>query len=188
MKNTLITIFIFCVSLSSCKTVVSTLMGANSQKEFNTKLDYQAYVLKKYGIKSNDLYYPSKESSFHLYTKVNEHKVATFYGIFIDSNNRFTFSTFLNENKGCYGRVLKEISTDSPTFERDNLFEKVEVLNILSNNRFFPNNNKKTIVFVFSTQLGNIHKNDFKRLQSEYSDTTKYDFAFITLDDVTSFK
>lgn len=187
MNKFFIALFLFfTISFMSCKPIISTIMDINKYKTFENKAAYQTYVNKKYGINSNDLYYASEKSKIKLIKYLQAHNIATFYGIFINHTNRYQFSEFLNDNKGCYGRILKEIASDSLNIITDNLYEDVEILNINSNNRFIPSNNKKTITFIFTTNFGNVYKNDFKKYLKQYNDTTKYQFIFISLDDIAS--
>lgn len=43
-------VLILFIIFSSCKTIVSSLMGVNNNKTFDNKIAYQTFVYKKYGI------------------------------------------------------------------------------------------------------------------------------------------
>lgn len=179
---TLIRLYLICQLFNSCTPIVNGLLGVNKQKAFQNSEEYVAYVQKMYAINSSHLYYLSPNTATSFINSIISGHTSNFYGVFTDKHMRLDNSDWQKDANSCYGRVVHEINNPTESRISDSIFIKNEVIHVASGKRFFPENDLKTIVVVFSVKQGRLHQKDFEGLQELFSDTTKYALCFVSMD------
>lgn len=166
----------------SCNHLVQILYGSNKNINFTDKEEYVKYVKGKYVLNSENLYYIDCTSYYNFVNEISEKKIIVYFATFLDDCIKYNTSSYFNENKSCSGRIFNEIQ--NPTQEKivDSVFYVNQILNIVTSERFIPQKGKNNIIMIFSTNLGRFHKNDLIEVQKQFSDSSKYNLIFITLD------
>jgi hypothetical protein len=183
MKNIVLILLLFTLS---CKVSQKIFYGTNKILEFKSLAEYKNYIFKKYDFDLHNLYYLEGKDYDTFMDYIFENKLDYFLGTFENDSTQFLKSAFLRDNQSCYARIETEVRGLSPLENLNKIsnpiIKNTELLNINTQKKLDFAAGKRKVILLISYKFGNIHKNDFNKLEALIKNLNDYELCVISLD------
>ena len=178
-------LFTVIVLTYSCRPMYKSINGVNKKLNFNSKEDYKNFLQKKTKFDLDKFYFVNNDEFNLLLSNIVENKITYYYGV-IEHGNLIASGSTLEEKNSCFGSIVKAIN-DSQINSKNIGNKKCFILNLYFksfNNEYLKlNNNKKTIVFIYSYKLGKIANNISDMLK--HPSIENNDYIIISIDNLS---
>lgn len=135
-------IFISTLSLLiSCNAVLKNAYKINRPFTFTTQTAYKDYLYKTFTISPDRIIYPNSTSLNLFIEEVMKKDLDFYYGSFKNDTTEIGFSTYLQQNTACAGRVAQEVVSNLAKIDAQKLlvntsFKQYQFTTIASNSAF----------------------------------------------------
>jgi hypothetical protein len=169
----------------SCKPIYNLSYGVNKSIDYSTKVDYTLKINEKYKLETSNIIFIDSLQKNDFINYIIEEKASYIYGIVVNGDQKVD-NNFIQENKSCYTRVTSLIKNNPDLAGEKLIPSKVLNFNYVNQKNEQVNlEDKKILLFVFSTKLGTSIINDIKNITEEFKTNAKfksYNYYLISID------
>ena len=169
----------------SCKPLYNLSNGVNKSIDYTSKEDYLIKIKEKYNLDTRNIIFVDSLHKNDFINYIIEEKASYIYGIVVNGDQKVD-NNFIQENNSCYTRVTSLIKNNPDLVGEKLIPSKVLNFNYVNQkNEQVKLEDKKILLFVFSTKLGTSIINDIKNITEEFKTNAKfksYNYYLISID------
>jgi hypothetical protein len=157
--------------LMSCNAVLKNAYKINRPFTFKTQTAYKDYLFRTFSVSPEHIVYPDSASYNLFIEEMMKKDLDFYYGSFTNDTTEIQFSTYLQQNPACAGRVAHEVMNNLAIIDAQKLlentsFRKYRFTSIANNTPFHLQNagDSLQVFFIYAYGQGTFYNKYYNQI------------------------